>query len=116
MLLKELVNFAEKINAPVATTLMCRGAIPSEHRLNTGMIGMHGSNASNILATKCDLIIALGARFSDRVISDREFINNAKVIQIDVDPAEVNKNVKVDSFIIGDIKVASTKINAFNRL
>lgn len=103
---EELINFAEKLNAPVATTLMCRGAIPSEHRLNTGMIGMHGSNASNILATKCDLIIALGARFSDRVISDREFINNAKVIQIDVDPAEVNKNVKVDSFIIGDIKVA----------
>ena len=107
---EELVNFAEKINAPVATTLMCRGAIPSEHRLNTGMIGMHGSNASNILATKCDLIIALGARFSDRVISDREFINNAKVIQIDVDPAEVNKNVKVDSFIIGDIKVALQRL------
>ena len=107
---EELINFAEKLNAPVATTLMCRGAIPSEHRLNTGMIGMHGSNASNILATKCDLIIALGARFSDRVISDREFINNAKVIQIDVDPAEVNKNVKVDSFIIGDIKVALQKL------
>lgn len=107
---EELINFAEKLNAPVATTLMCRGAIPSEHRLNTGMIGMHGSNASNILATKCDLIIALGARFSDRVISDREFINNAKVIQIDVDPAEVNKNVKVDSFIIGDIKVVLQKL------
>lgn len=107
---EELINFAEKLNAPVATTLMCRGAIPSEHRLNTGMIGMHGSNASNILATKCDLIIALGARFSDRVISDREFINNAKVIQIDVDPAEVNKNVKVDSFIIGDIKIALQKL------
>lgn len=101
---EELMNFANKINAPVATTLMCRGAIPSEYELNTGMIGMHGSNASNLLATKCDLIIALGARFSDRVISDREFINNAKVIQIDIDPAEVNKNVKVDSFIIGDIK------------
>ena len=107
---EELINFAERLNAPVATTLMCRGAIPSEHKLNTGMIGMHGSNASNILATKCDLIIALGARFSDRVISDKEFINNAKVIQIDVDPAEVNKNVKVDSFIIGDIKVALQKL------
>ena len=107
---EELINFAEILNAPVATTLMCRGAIPSDHRLNTGMIGMHGSNASNILATKCDLIIALGARFSDRVISDKEFINNAKVIQIDVDPAEVNKNVKVDSFIIGDIKVALQRL------
>ena len=107
---EELIDIAEKINAPVATTLMCRGAIPSEHRLNTGMIGMHGSNASNILATKCDLIIALGARFSDRVISDKEFINNAKVVQIDVDPAEINKNVKVDSFIIGDIKSALQKL------
>ena len=107
---EELIDIAEKINAPVATTLMCRGAIPSEHRLNTGMIGMHGSNASNILATKCDLIIALGARFSDRVISDKEFINNAKVVQIDVDPAEINKNVKVDSFIIGDIKITLQKL------
>ena len=107
---EELINFAEKLNAPVATTLMCRGAIPSEHRLNTGMIGMHGSNASNILATKSDLIIALGARFSDRVISNRKFIKNAKVIQIDVDPAEINKNVKVDSFIIGDIKVALQRL------
>ena len=107
---EELIDFAEKINAPVATTLMCRGAMPSEHRLNTGMIGMHGSNASNILATKCDLIIALGARFSDRVISDKEFINNAKVIQVDVDPAEVNKNVRVDSFIIGDIKITLQKL------
>ena len=107
---EELINFAEKLNAPVATTLMCRGAIPSEHRLNTGMIGMHGSNASNILATKSDLIITLGARFSDRVISNRKFINNAKVIQIDVDPAEINKNVKVDSFIIGDIKVVLQRL------
>lgn len=107
---EELINFAEKLNAPVATTLMCRGAISSEHRLNTGMIGMHGSNASNILATKADLIIALGARFSDRVISNRKFIKNAKVIQIDVDPAEINKNVKVDSFIIGDIKSALQRL------
>ena len=107
---EELINFAEKLNAPVATTLMCRGAISSEHRLNTGMIGMHGSNASNILATKADLIIALGARFSDRVISNRKFIKNAKVIQIDVDPAEINKNVKVDSFIIGDIKTALQRL------
>lgn len=107
---EELLQFAEKLNAPVATTLMCKGILPSEHPLNTGMIGMHGSKASNILATKCDLIIALGARFSDRVISDKEFINNAKVIQVDVDPAEVNKNVKVDSFIIGDIKSVLQKL------
>ena len=107
---EELINFAEKINAPVATTLMCRGAIPSEHRLNTGMIGMHGSNASNILATKCDLIIALGARFSDRVISHKNHVKNARVIQIDIDPAEINKNVKVDSYIIGDIKEVLNKL------
>ena len=107
---EELVKFAEKINSPVATTLMCKGAFPCDHKLNTGMIGMHGSNASNLLATKCDLIIALGARFSDRVISDKKFIRNAKVIQIDIDPAEVNKNVKVDSFIIGDIKIVLQKL------
>ena len=107
---EELINFAEILNAPVATTLMCRGAIPSDHRLNTGMIGMHGSNASNILATKCDLIIALGARFSDRVISHKNHVKNARVIQIDIDPAEINKNVKVDSYIIGDIKEVLNKL------
>ena len=66
---------------------------------------MHGTKASNIAATKCDLLIALGARFSDRVIVDPENISNAKVIHIDVDPAEINKNIKVDSFIVGDLKV-----------
>ena len=107
---EELIEFAEKINAPVATTLMCRGAFPCGHKLSTGMIGMHGSNASNLLATQCDLIIALGARFSDRVISDKKFIDNAKVIQVDIDPAEINKNVKVDSFIVGDIKIVLQKL------
>ena len=107
---KEVLALAEKINAPVATSLMGIGSIPNNHRLYTGMIGMHGSKASNLLATSCDLIIALGARFSDRVISHKNHVKNARIIQIDIDPAEINKNVKVDSYIIGDIKEVLNKI------
>ena len=107
---KEVLALAEKINAPVATSLMGIGSIPNDHRLYTGMIGMHGSKASNLLATSCDLIIALGARFSDRVISHKNHVKNARIIQIDIDPAEINKNVKVDSYIIGDIKEVLNKI------
>lgn len=107
---KEVLALAEKINAPVATSLMGIGSIPNNHRLYTGMIGMHGSKASNLLATSCDLIIALGARFSDRVISHKNHVKNARVIQIDIDPAEINKNVKVDSYIIGDIKEVLNKL------
>lgn len=106
----ELVKFAEKINAPVATSLMGVSDFPNNHELFTGMIGMHGTKASNIGATKCDLLITLGARFSDRVISKREHINNAKVLHIDVDPAEINKNIKVDGSIIGDLKVVLDKL------
>lgn len=107
---KEVLALAEKINAPVATSLMGIGSIPNDHRLYTGMIGMHGTKASNLLATSCDLIIALGARFSDRVISHKNHVKNARVIQIDIDPAEINKNVKVDSYIIGDIKEVLNKL------
>ena len=107
---KEVLVLAEKINAPVATSLMGIGSIPNDHRLYTGMIGMHGTKASNLLATSCDLIIALGARFSDRVISHKNHVKNARVIQIDIDPAEINKNVKVDSYIIGDIKEVLNKL------
>ena len=107
---KEVLALAEKINAPVATSLMGIGSIPNNHRLYTGMIGMHGSKASNLLATSCDLIIALGARFSDRVISHKNHVKNARIIQIDIDPAEINKNVKVDSYIIGDIKEVLNKL------
>ena len=107
---RELIEFAEKINAPVSTSLMCVSSFPGDHELCTGMIGMHGTKASNISATKCDLLITLGARFSDRVISDQNHIKNAKILQIDVDPAEVNKNIKVDSCIIGDLKVALEKL------
>lgn len=107
---KEVLALAEKINAPVATSLMGIGSIPNDHRLYTGMIGMHGTKASNLLATSCDLIITLGARFSDRVISHKNHIKNAKIIQIDIDPTEINKNVKVDSYIVGDIKEVLKKL------
>ncbi|GIM28494.1 acetolactate synthase [Clostridium polyendosporum] len=98
-----LKNLAEKINAPVATSLMGIGSFPGDHELYTGMIGMHGTKASNLLATKSDLIIAIGSRFSDRVVSSKNHIKNAKIIQIDVDAAEINKNIKADAYIVGDV-------------
>ncbi len=106
----QLVKFAEKINAPVSTSLMCMSGFPNDNKLYTGMIGMHGTKASNIGATKCDLLITLGARFSDRVISNQNHIKNAKILHIDIDPAEINKNVKVDSCIVGDLKAVLDKI------
>ncbi|NRT74784.1 biosynthetic-type acetolactate synthase large subunit [Clostridium beijerinckii] len=106
----ELIKFAEKINCPVSTSLMCMSEFPNDHELYTGMIGMHGTKASNIAATKCDLLITLGARFSDRVISNQNHIKNAKILQIDVDPAEINKNIKVDTCIVGDLKVALNQL------
>lgn len=108
---KEVLDLAERINAPICNSLMARGVIPTDHPLYTGMIGMHGTKASNISATKCDLFIALGARFSDRVISNQENLREAKIIHIDVDPAEINKNVKVDLSIIGDLKSVLARIN-----
>ncbi|MGL4109392.1 biosynthetic-type acetolactate synthase large subunit [Clostridium sp. LP20] len=107
---EELVTFAEKIGAPVCTTLMAEGVIDNDNPLYTGMIGMHGTKASNIAATKCDLLIAIGARFSDRVISSPEHVQNAKIIHIDVDPAEINKNIKVDEFLVGDAKLVLEKL------
>lgn len=102
---EELVQFVEKINAPVATTLMGVGGFPSTHPNYTGLVGMHGSRASNYAVSHCDLLIAVGARFSDRVISkvDR-FAPNAKIIHIDIDPAEIDKNVSTDIALIGDVK------------
>lgn len=102
---KELRKFAEKIQSPVATSLMGIGGFPETHRLSTGLIGMHGSKASNIAATECDLLIAIGARFSDRVTSSIDtFAPNAKILHIDVDPAEISKNVASYTSIIGDAK------------
>ncbi|MEQ8198990.1 MAG: biosynthetic-type acetolactate synthase large subunit, partial [Clostridiaceae bacterium] len=101
---EELIALAEKVDSPVATSLMCMGGIPVTHPLFTGMIGMHGTKASNLGAWECDLLIAIGARFSDRVISSNANLEGAKIIHLDIDPAEINKNVKVDACLIGDIK------------
>jgi len=106
----ELIELVNKINSPIATSLMAISAFQQEHPLYTGMIGMHGSKASNILASKCDLLICLGARFNDRVISNQKHIKNAKVVHIDVDPAEINKNIKADAFIIGDLKIVLQRL------
>ena len=108
---QELLKLAETIDAPVATSLMGLGSFPEGHRLSTGMVGMHGSKASNLGFTKCDLLIGIGARFSDRVISDvKEFAPAAKIVHIDVDPAEVGKNVRVEASIIGDAKSVLNKL------
>lgn len=102
---EELIEFVEKINAPVATTLMGVGGFPSTHPNYTGLVGMHGTRASNYAVSHCDLLIAVGARFSDRVISkvDR-FAPNAKIIHIDIDPAEIDKNISTDIALVGDVK------------
>jgi acetolactate synthase-1/2/3 large subunit len=109
----ELLKFAEKINSPVSSSLMALGGFPEEHELFTGMIGMHGTKASNICVIESDLIIVLGARFSDRVISSQEHIPaQTKILHIDIDSAEVNKNIKADACVIGDLKIVLEKLNA----
>jgi acetolactate synthase I/II/III large subunit len=101
----ELKALAERANIPVAMSLMGKSSFPNKHPLATGMIGMHGTVASNMAAEKSDLLLAVGTRFSDRVIGDpKKFAHHAKVIQIDIDPAEVNKNIPVDDALIGNIK------------
>jgi len=107
----ELKELAQMLNAPVALSLMGMGAFPHDHRLCTGLIGMHGTAASNRAAQKTDLLIVLGARFSDRVISHVEqFARHARILHIDIDPAEINKNIKADAFIAGDLKAALSRI------
>ncbi|HCW04800.1 MAG TPA: biosynthetic-type acetolactate synthase large subunit [Clostridium sp.] len=102
---KALVELAEKIKAPVTTSLMGTGGFPNNHPLFTGMVGMHGCHSSNYGITKCDLLITLGARFSDRVASHIEtFAPHAKIIHVDIDQKEIGKNVRVDAPIIGDLK------------
>ena len=109
---KELAEFVEKIDAPVTDSLMGKGAFDGRKENYTGMLGMHGTKTSNYGVTKCDLLITIGARFSDRVTGNTaKFANNAKIIQIDVDAAEINKNVMVDCSIIGDVKEVLTDLN-----
>ena len=102
---EELLAFAEKIKAPVSCSLMGMGAFPGTHPYYMGMVGMHGTRCSNYAFSKCDLLIAVGARFSDRVISDvKRFAPYAKIIHIDIDPAELGKNVETHVEICGDVK------------
>lgn len=102
---KELLSLAEKIQAPVTTTLMALDGFPGDHPLSLHMLGMHGTAYANYAVTEADLIIAVGARFDDRVTGRVEaFAPHAKVLQIDIDPAEIGKNVAVDLPIVGDIK------------
>ena len=109
---KELLEFAEKINAPVCDSLMGKGAFSGEHPLYAGMLGMHGTKYANLGVTNCDLLITIGARFSDRVFGNASrFAEKAKVLQIDVDPAEINKNIITSASIIGDVKEVLKKLN-----
>ena len=109
----ELRAFAHKIQAPVADSLMGKGAFDGADELYTGMVGMHGTKTSNFGITEADLLIVVGARFSDRVTGNAsKFAKNAKIHQLDIDPAEINKNIKVDASIIGDVKVILRKLNA----
>ncbi len=102
---RELLELAEKANIPVANTLMGLGSFPGTHKLFTGLVGMHGTKTSNQAVSETDLFIAVGARFSDRVISDvKRFAPNAKIMHIDIDPAEIGKNVAVDYPLVGSIK------------
>ncbi|MFA4844572.1 MAG: biosynthetic-type acetolactate synthase large subunit [Candidatus Margulisiibacteriota bacterium] len=102
---KELKELAEKCNLPVTTTLMGLGGFPETHELSMGMLGMHGTAYANYAVTECDLLIGIGARFDDRVTGHIEkFAPKARIIHIDIDPAEIGKNVRVDIPIVGDVK------------
>ena len=109
---EELRVFAHKIQAPVADSLMGKGAFDGTDELYTGMVGMHGTKTSNYGITEADLLVVVGARFSDRVIGNAsKFAKNAKILQIDIDRAEINKNIKVDASIIGDAKTILRRLN-----
>ncbi len=109
---KEFKEFAEKLDAPVAITVMGGGGFPGGHPLTTGMIGMHGSQASNVACNECDLLIAVGCRFSDRVaLQPDTFASQAKIVHIDIDRSEIDKNVLTDHHIIGNAKRVLALLN-----
>ncbi|MGN0308694.1 MAG: biosynthetic-type acetolactate synthase large subunit [Lachnospiraceae bacterium] len=109
---REVRIFAKKIQAPVCETLMARGTFDGYDEYNTGMIGMHGTKTSNLGVSNCDLLIALGARFSDRVVGNpKTFASKAKILHIDIDAAEVDKNIRTDASIVGDLKEVLTILN-----
>lgn len=108
----ELKEFVDKIDAPVCDTLMGKGAFDGTDERYTGMLGMHGTKTSNLGVSECDLLIAVGVRFSDRVLGNaKRFARQAKIIQLDVDPAEVNKNIVVTTSVIGDIREILQAVN-----
>lgn len=110
---EEVRAFAKKLDSPVCDTLMGKGAYDGYDSLYTGMIGMHGTKTSNLGVSECDLLVALGARFSDRVIGNASlFAKNAKILHIDIDAAEINKNIHADVSIVGDLKDVLTKLIA----
>ena len=110
---REVKEFAEKIQAPVCDTLMAKGAFDGKSALYTGMIGMHGTKTSNYGVSQCDLLIALGARFSDRVVGNpNKFAEHAKILHIDIDAAEINKNIRTDASVIGDLKTVLKELNS----
>lgn len=110
---EELKLFAHKIQAPVADSLMGKGAFDGTDNLYTGMVGMHGTKTSNYGITECDLLIVVGARFSDRVTGNAsKFAPNARILQLDVDEAEINKNLRTHASVVGDVKVILRKLNA----
>ncbi|MDO5539050.1 MAG: biosynthetic-type acetolactate synthase large subunit [Eubacteriales bacterium] len=108
----ELKEFVDKVHAPVGDSLMGKGAFDGHSEFYTGMVGMHGTKCSNLGITQCDLLIAIGTRFSDRVLGNpKRFAKKAKIIHIDIDPAEINKNVRVDCSIQGDIREVLKRLN-----
>lgn len=115
---EELINLSKVIKAPVTTTLMGKGSFPEDNPLSLGMLGMHGRKVANMVVDECDCLIVIGCRFSDRTTGNVEkFAPNARIIQIDVDPAEIGKNVDVDVPIVGDAKITmSSLIKTINNL
>ena len=110
---KELKKFVGLVDAPVCDTLMGKGAYDGTSQNYTGMLGMHGTKASNLGVSECDLLIAVGTRFSDRVLGNpKKFAHQAKILHIDVDPAEINKNIQVDASVIGDLNEVLKLLNA----
>ena len=107
----ELIKFVEKSGIPAAWTILGASAIPTSHPLNVGMLGMHGNYAPNVLTNECDVLIAIGMRFDDRVTGDvNRYAKQAKIIHFEIDPAEVNKNIKVDIAVLGDAKKSLNEI------
>ena len=101
----------EKSGIPAAWTILGASAIPTSHPLNVGMLGMHGNYAPNILTNECDVLIAIGMRFDDRVTGDvNRYAKQAKIIHFEIDPAEVNKNIEVDVSVLGDAKQTLNEI------